>query len=190
MRGLLPPFLRSIASVVEVETPRLLLRPWGDEYLDDFARIVADPRVMRYISWGRPLGREEAAEISNRTRGLWETYGFGPWPALDRETGRWVGRVGLNLLEDWPRPDRWEVGWELDPDFWGRGLATEGGRAGVRFGLTDVGLERIISVTVPEHLASRRVMEKCGLTYRGRIHLRHTECVWYAIERADLPTDG
>jgi RimJ/RimL family protein N-acetyltransferase len=78
-----------------------------------------------------------------------------------------------------------EVGWELDPSVWGRGLATEGGRAAVRYGFQVVGLERIVSATVPANVASRRVMEKCGLTFQGELFGRGTRLVWYAIDRAE-----
>jgi RimJ/RimL family protein N-acetyltransferase len=129
-----------------------------------------------------PYTHEEAVENSERSERLWRKYGFGPWAAIDKATGRWVGRVGLNLLEDWPGPDRWEVGWELDPDFWGRGFATEGGREGVEFGFEVAGLRRIISVTRADHTASRRVMEKCGLTLQEQVRFHDVACVWYAID--------
>jgi RimJ/RimL family protein N-acetyltransferase len=98
----------------------------------------------------------------------WKRNGFGPWAAIEKATGRWVGRIGLDELPDWPGPHKVEVGWELHQEFWGRGLATEGGRAGVGYGLETVGLERIISVTMATNAASRRVMEKCGLRLPGR----------------------
>jgi RimJ/RimL family protein N-acetyltransferase len=113
---------------------------------------------------------------------MWDEFGFGPWAAIEKASGRWVGRIGLNLLADWPDPDKWEVGFELDPRFWGRGLAAEGAREGVRVGFQQGGLDRIISVTVPEHRASQRVMEKCGLTRRGERDWRGTRVVWYAID--------
>jgi RimJ/RimL family protein N-acetyltransferase len=68
---------------------------------------------------------------------------------------------------------------------WGRGLATEGGRAAVRHGFEVVGLERIISVTRADHPASRRVMEKCGLAFQEQVVHQGGLVVWYAIDRAD-----
>ena len=166
-----------------METERLLLEEWSSEYLDDFARMVADPNVMKYISRGRPLSREEAESISRRGEALWAEHGIGPWAAFDKEMGTWVGRIGLNLLADWPGPHKWEVGFELVPVFWGRGLATEGARAGIDVGFAQPGLERIISVTAADHQASHRVMEKIGLTYRGSVKWRSADVVWYAIDR-------
>jgi hypothetical protein len=94
----------------------------------------------------------------------WQEYGYGPWAAVDKETGQWIGRVGLDELPDWPDEDRVEVGFELSPVWWGRGLATEATIAALRFGFDEVGLRRIISTTARDHVVARRVMEKAGLT--------------------------
>ena len=76
-----------------------------------------------------------------------------------------------------------EVGWLLERSAWGRGLATEAALACVDHGLEQVGLERIISIARTDNLASRRVMEKAGLTHRGEAHRRGLDVVWYAIDR-------
>jgi RimJ/RimL family protein N-acetyltransferase len=165
------------------ETERLLLVPWPDDYDDEFARVAQDAEAMRFISGGRPLTLEEITSITRRSRAMWDEYGYGPWAAVDKESGRWVGRIGLNLLADWPGPDKWEVGFELAPEFWGRGLATEGAREAIRFGWARTPLQRIISATAAGHLASRRVMEKCGLAYQGEIAFRTARVAWYAIDR-------
>jgi len=171
--------------MVEIKSERLLLLPWSSNYLGDLVHIFAKPEVIRHISGGRPLNRGKCLEISNRWSGLWDEYGYGPWAVLDKRSGRWVGEMGLELLDDWPRQDKWEVGWILDSEFWGQGFATEGGRVAVRFGFEQAKLKRVISVTVPENVASRRVMEKCGLIYKDLIRWRKAECVWYA---KDAPT--
>ena len=171
--------------MVEIKTERLLLLPWSSNYLNDLIRIFSKPEVIQYISGGKPLSRSKCLEISHHWIGQWDKYGYGPWAAIEKRSGQWIGEIGLELLDDWPQQDKWEVGWILDPEFWGQGLATEGGRTAVRFGFDQAKLKRIISPTVPENVASRRVMEKCGLTYQGLIHWRKRECVWYAI---DAPT--
>jgi RimJ/RimL family protein N-acetyltransferase len=169
----------------EVETARLLLRPWQADDLAEFTRLLTDPVVTRYIVVHTPFSPQDVAELSERTLEQWERNGFGPWAAIENATGRWVGRMGLNELPDWPGPHKVEVGWELHREFWGRGLATEGGRAGVRYGFETVGLERIISATMAANAASRRVMEKCGLRFQEELHFRDADVAWYAIDRAD-----
>jgi RimJ/RimL family protein N-acetyltransferase len=171
--------------MMQIVTARLLLRPWRADDLAEFTRLLTDPVVTRYIVVRTPFAPEDVAELSERTLEQWECNGFGPWAAIEKATGRWVGRIGLNELPDWPGPHKVEVGWELHREFWGRGLATEGGRAGVRYGFEVVGLERIISVTMATNAASRRVMEKCGLCFRGELPMARTTVAWYAIDRGD-----
>jgi RimJ/RimL family protein N-acetyltransferase len=129
---------------------------------------------------------ERIARMAEAGVRQWQVNGFGPWAALDRATGQWIGRLGLDELEDWPGCDKIEVGFELRQAWWGRGLATEGALAALRFGFEQHGLPRIISVTAAAHTAARRVMEKAGLTYQGTRTWMNPDVpvVWYAIERA------
>ena len=100
--------------------------------------------------------------------------------------GAFIGFAGLQRQEEWAEGEhKTEVGWRLDRAYWNRGLATEGAGASLDHGFRDLGLERVISFTVPENVASRRVMEKCGLTFRGRTRWRGLEHVWYAIDRRE-----
>ncbi len=169
--------------MVELETARLRLRQWREEDLDAYARICADPEVMRYMGGG-PLTRDETERRVEKIVRSWEERGFGLWAVEYKETGTFIGRIGLQYHEEWPEGEhKTEVSWLLDRSFWGRGFATEGARASVRYGFEELGLERIISIALPQNLASRRVMEKTGLTLRGRTRWRDHDMVWYAIDR-------
>jgi RimJ/RimL family protein N-acetyltransferase len=134
---------------------------------------------------GRPWPRERTVGVLAHFRRQWERSGFGPWAAVEKHTGRWLGQIGLNELPSWPGPDRIEVGWELDPSVWGQGLATEGGRAALAYGFEVVGLERIISVARADNAASRRVMDKCGLVLQEERTHKGALAVWYALDRTD-----
>jgi RimJ/RimL family protein N-acetyltransferase len=169
--------------VTTIETSRLLLRPWQSDDLAELTRLLADPEVTRYIILNEAFTPHDLAAVSARTLQQWHDNGFGPWVAIEKGTGRWVGRIGLNEILDWPFPDRFEVGWELHQEFWGQGLATEGGQAAMRYGFEVVGLGRIMSATMATNAASRRVMDKCGLLFQGELHLPDTVLAWYSIGR-------
>lgn len=174
--------------MVEIETERLLLRGWRDEDMEPYARMCADPEVMRLVGGIRT--RDEVEEGIKRFIRHWEERRFGMWAVEEKASGSFVGFVGLLYQEDWPEGEhKVEVGWRLDRRFWGRGLATEGALVSLRYGLEERGLERIISMTVPENIASWRVMEKIGLSYQGETRWRGTDVVWYAIDRPDRPAD-
>ena len=112
----------------------------------------------------------------------WEEQGLGPWAVIHKTTGSWIGKLGLMYQEDWPGLDKFEVDYELDPAFWGQGSATEGTQAALRYGFVNHSLPRIIGATVPENVSSRRVMEKCGLTYQGELRFRNARILWYALD--------
>jgi RimJ/RimL family protein N-acetyltransferase len=102
----------------------------------------------------------------------------------ERASGVFVGFVGLNYQDDWTEGEhKTEVGWRLDRARWGRGLATEGAVASVRYGFESLDLERIISIIQPANVASRRVAEKAGLTARGETRWKDSDVIWYAVDR-------
>jgi hypothetical protein len=88
--------------VTEIQTARLLLRPWQPDDLAEFTRLLTDPEVTRYIIVHTPFSPQDVAELSDRTLDQWERNGFGPWAAIEKQTGRWAGRIGLDELADWP----------------------------------------------------------------------------------------
>ena len=142
--------------------------------------------MARFLSAdGRPWPRERSVGAFEHFRRQWREHGFGPWAAVDRRSGRWLGQVGLNQRPGWPGPHKVEVGWELHPSVWGRGLATEGGRAALGYGFEVVGLERIISAARADNAASRRVMEKLGLAFQEEFTHQGALVAWYAIDRAE-----
>lgn len=127
------------------------------------------------------MSREQTAGQVARLVRHWEERGYSHWVVEEKATGAFVGRIGLQYQDDWSEGEhKTEVGWLLGRSFWGRGFATEGALASLRYGL-----ERIISITLPQNLASRRVMEKAGLTPRGETRWRGFDVVWYDIGRRE-----
>lgn len=147
--------------------------------------MCADGEVMRYLLGGAggTMSRGEVeAQVSRFVR-HWEERGFGLWAVEEKGSGAFVGRIGLMRHDTWPLPDKIEVGWVLDRSRWGLGYATEGALASLRFGFGELGLERVISIAFPQNAASRRVMEKVGLSCEGDEHWRGVDLVWYAADR-------
>jgi ribosomal-protein-alanine N-acetyltransferase len=171
-----------------LETPRLRLEPFSTAVAADHARLYADPEVTRFLGGG-PVLPAEAPERSRRTlEGFvahWARHGFGVWALRERPGGTFVGQCGLRYIPaEWqlgPAPEV-EVLYALARAHWGRGLAREAAAAAVGHGLEVLGLRRIMAVTRPEHVASRRVLEAVGLRYEKHVHIFGMDCVYYAIE--------
>ena len=164
-----------------IETDRLLLRMFGPEDLDELARLFSDPNVMRYVGDGQPVNREEADKALQSIIKHWQTHGFGRWAAVDKQTREFVGFGGLRSLFGTP-----EVVYHLAPAHWGKGLATELGRASLRFGFEDRQFDRIVAIAKPLNTASVHVMEKLGMHFEKDARYYDIDVVEYAINRAEF----
>ena len=141
-----------------IETKRLTLRRFRDADRDAVARWNADPDFTRYLAGVQT--RLQSDDAFDRWERHWEEHGFGLLAVEWRETGELIGRTGPQYHRYWP--DDPEVGWALDPAWWGRGIATEAGAASVAWGFGGLGFERLVSITTEPNTASRTVMAKLG----------------------------
>jgi RimJ/RimL family protein N-acetyltransferase len=166
----------------ELRTERLLLRQWRDDDAEPLAEVYAQPEYLEHMP---PQTLAETREQIERFRQRWEEDGFAHWAAEDLETGRLIGRIGLLRHHDWPlEPSPAEVGWTLHRDWWGRGLATEGGRACVDLWRNELCNDpRLLSITTPDNVRSKAVMQRLGLTQRGTAFWHGFDVVWYALDR-------
>src|SRR5919202_797952 len=100
----------------QIETARLLLRPFNSADLDDVARLVSDPQVMRYLGreGGKTMSRGEAQTTLERFIAGWHERGFGHFAVLRKDTQQLCGMCGLKLLEGTP-----ELVYVLARKYWG-----------------------------------------------------------------------
>lgn len=149
---------------VFLETERLILRRFTEADLDDLAELNSDPAVLRYINGGRPISRAEIerdllpAYLSYYERG--DGYGF--WAAIEKVSGAFLGWFHFRPSPDAPA-DEPELGYRLKRSAWGNGYATEGACALIHKGFEELGAHRVVASTMTVNVASRRVMEKCGM---------------------------
>ncbi|MDV2995351.1 MAG: hypothetical protein N4J56_005005 [Chroococcidiopsis sp. SAG 2025] len=173
-----------------IETARLRLRCFTERDLEDYARIFADPEYTRYSPKGSvPLEqvREAAQAAYNYFTYHWQQHGFGVWAICDRVNHKLIGQCGLNCLPD---SNEVEVLYRLDRTYWNQGLATEATKASLRYGFEQVQLGKIVALTLPHHLASRRVMEKAGLHYTKDAHIYGLDVVYYTLHRVEYQPDN
>lgn len=149
-----------------LETERLVLRPFSDTDVDHLFALDSDPDVMRFINGGRPASREAIRGLT-LPRLLHDHACFGTrgyWAAEEKDTGTFLGWFEFRPLDD-DSPAVVELGYRLNKAAWGKGYATEGSRALMEKGFTDLGVERVTANTMAVNTRSRRVMEKAGLSF-------------------------
>lgn len=140
-----------------LETARLLLRPTSGEDFEPWAAFSADEEASRFL--GGPQPREAAWRMMCTMAGSWVVRGFGMFSVIEKESGRWVGRLGPWQPEGWPGT---EVGWGVARQFWGRGYATEGATAAIDWAFDHLGWTEVIHCIDPGNVNSQAVARRLG----------------------------
>lgn len=137
--------------------------------LGDYRQLFLDPAVTAWLRPPplRPMGEGDVIGLLERDIQHWRQRGWGPWAV--RVDGAFAGRCGLCTTEVQGVREI-ELAWSVVPSLQGRGIATECAVRGLAWA-AELGLPRIIALTLGDNSASRRVMEKAGLRYeRDVIH--------------------
>ncbi|HET7272854.1 MAG TPA: GNAT family N-acetyltransferase [Rubrobacter sp.] len=167
-----------------IETARFSLRPVSINDLDDLHRLWTDPAVREFFWDGETISRERAEAAVREGIGEFDRHGFGLWAAEMGED--FVGFCGLRLLDNAPEV---EVLYGITPSRWGEGFATEVALAMVRYGFDEAGLDRIVGIADRENAASRRVLEKIGMTFEEHVLYEGREEARYSIRKSsDRPS--
>lgn len=139
------------------------MRRWRDSDREPFAALNADSLVREYMQG--PMTREESDAFVDRIKAQWEESGWGLWAVGVPGVAPFIGYVGLWPADFVTGSPMIEVGWRLARQHWGHGYATEAAREALRYGFEVVEATEIVSLTVPQNIRSRRVMERIGLVH-------------------------
>ena len=149
---------------MKLETERLIIRQWMDEDLRPYAQLNADPKVMGYFL--AVLSKQESDEQAGLIRKLIAENGWGFWAVELKETGQFIGFVGLHSNDEGsglPETPSIEIGWRLSSEFWCFGYATEAAEKALEFAFKTLSAPSIYSFTALLNEPSRRVMQKLGM---------------------------
>jgi RimJ/RimL family protein N-acetyltransferase len=165
-----------------VRTARLILRRLQPEDAEVLFRIYQSEGVLRYFPITVPPPLEKVQRFIHSQEEHWERHGYGNWGVLLDGGQEIIGWAGLQYL---PELDETEVGFLLDRPWWGNGYATEAAQASLNFGFDYIEMDHMIALVHPENLASKRVIEKCGLVYQETLTLWGIELERYRIENLE-----
>ncbi len=156
---------------MRIDTPRLRLRALREADAEDLARIFSHPSVVRFSGGRSPTLEQVRDGIRRHVKGFFADRGYGLLAAELRDSGTIVGRIGF-LTTEIDASAAAELHYHLDPAVWGRGLATEAARAVLKRAYDEGLVDRVVAVIHPDNHASRRVAEKCGLTFWKNMELK------------------
>ena len=166
-----------------METARLKLREFEHHDVHALKTILSDPDVMEFSSKG-PLSEADTMGFIDWCIKSYQEYGYGQWAVIEKGSGKLIGCCGLSHATV-DEVDEVEIGYRLDKEHWGKGLASEAAGGVLAHGFDTLMLESIVGIVAPRHSGSIRVLEKIG--FRSFSETRY--CGWdvcvYRLSRDD-----
>ncbi|MCL2595338.1 MAG: GNAT family N-acetyltransferase [Promicromonosporaceae bacterium] len=145
-----------------IATERLLLRRFTDADADAYAAILMKPEVTRYLGSGQGATGEGIAALREQFQAVWND-GYGVFAVVEQATGSLIGHCGIRPIPD----GRIELLYAYDPATWGKGYATEAGRAALDYAREHFPVAEVIGMAYPQNHGSIAVLEKLGFQRIG-----------------------
>lgn len=155
-----------MTTIPTLTTERLVLRAFVQRDIDEYAAIIGDPEVTKYLGNGIPLSRAEAWRQMAMILGHWRLLGYGLWAVEEKATGALMGRIGCHQPDGFPG---FELAYTLGRQFWRRGFAREGAAVALAYARNVLGRTNVISVIRPANTGSIRVAQSLGAVFDTEI---------------------
>lgn len=149
-----------------LETKRLILRAIEPADLEALYRFRSLPKVYRYMV-SKPDTQKDTANFikwtiaERKKKPILNHY----WAVVVQKTGDLIGKCNINIVN--PGHREASLGYDLHPDFWDQGYATEAAKRMIAFGFKDLKLHRIYATCDPKNVGSRKVLLKAGMKWEG-----------------------
>jgi RimJ/RimL family protein N-acetyltransferase len=154
-----------------LETERLVLRQFTENDVDNLLELNSDPDVVRFTADKQTDRSVIQTQMLPKWLKYYEEYdGYGIWAVVERSTQAFIGWFIFRPAVHAPyfdpalaNPDDIELGYRLRKVAWGKGYPTEGAKALIIKGFSELGAQRIVAPALAANAASIRVLEKSGL---------------------------
>lgn len=173
---------------IYIETERLILRNLVEEDYERLYLLDSNSEVMKYIGMPTLSKVEESKEVVKMIMQQYEEYGVGRLAVIEKESGLLIGWSGLklNTSEVNRYQNFYELGYRFLPETWGKGYATESGKASLDYGFNDLKTEIIYAYAHSENLASNHILTKLGFEKTGEFTEPDGICFWYELKKENF----
>ena len=144
-------------------TERMILRPIAIRDLDDIYEYSCDGEVTKYLTWEPHTEKRMTKKHIKNVLDAYENGRFYDWALELKSSGKMIGTCGFTSFSY--VDDSCEIGYVINPRYHGYALATEAALCVIGFAFETLGAKRVFARCMPQNTASRRVMEKCGMTF-------------------------
>lgn len=153
------------SKIPTLETERFLLRKLSVDDTDDMYEYAKEYDVTKYLTWSPHPNKASTLEYLMYIQNRYKTGDFSDWAIVCKDSGKMIGTCGFTRF--FFAHDSAEIGYVINPQYHGQGIATEVVGRVIKYGFENLALERIEGKFMVENKASLRVMEKNGMTFEG-----------------------
>lgn len=159
--------LKIFVNIPTLQTDRLILRRITKNDINDVYSYARDPEVSKYLLWNPHPSIEFTKLYLKTVDSFYKRAKFYDWGIVCKENGMLIGTCGFSEIDT--ENDSAEVGYVLNREYWGRGIAAEALKEVIQFGFEVLGLHRIEARYMTQNSRSVRVLEKCGMKFEGEL---------------------
>lgn len=173
---------------IYLETERLILRNLVEEDYKRLYLLDSDPEVMKYVGMPTLSKIEESKDVVKMIIQQYEDNGLGRLAVIEKESGLLIGWSGLklNTSEVNGYQNFYELGYRFLPETWGKGYATESGKASLDYGFNDLKAEIIYAYAHSENLVSNHILTKLGFEKTSEFTEPDGVCFWYELKKENF----
>jgi len=150
---------------MNLNSDRLVMGQFERGDIDEWYLIESDPAVRKYIDGSVPTRKQTIGYIDMNIDS-YERFNFGRYTVRDKKSQKLIGMCGFLTTEMGI-----DFGYRLSKDTWGYGLGFEAASTVLCYGLEVLGLTDLVAGTMPENLASIKILESLGFIYQADINL-------------------
>lgn len=171
-----------------LETKRLVLRKFEEADYEHLFLLDSNSEVMKYIGMPTLSKVEESKEVVKMIMQQYEDNGVGRLAVIEKESELLIGWSGLklNTSEVNGYQNFYELGYRFLPETWGKGYATESGKASLEYGFNDLKAEVIYAYAHCENLASNHILTKLGFEKTGEFTEPDGICFWHELKKENF----
>ncbi len=160
-----------------LETDRTILRKLTKEDAEDFYKLNLDEEVLKYTG-DKPFDNLQASIDFLTSYDQYEKYGVGRLAVIEKTSLKFIGWCGLKYS---PNINEYDIGFRFDRRYWNMGYATETSKKCINFGLSELGIEKIVGRAMKENIGSIKVLQKIGMTFKKNFDFLGREGVIYEL---------
>lgn len=171
-----------------IETDRLLLRELLFSDVDGLFELESNPNVHLFVG-NKPVTHiDECRAYVEFIHQQYKDFGTGRWAVILKETNEFLGWSGIKFItnEINNHKDFYEIGYRFIEKYWGKGYATEAGKAFIDYAFNEMKVEALYAYADAGNENSRKILEKLGLRYVNSFEYEGELEVWYKLKNPNL----